>query len=189
MRLAAVAGWLCAAVLLVNTAESAELLPDAPATQLVAPLGQIFAIGFVLGLYLAVRTVGGRLLRAGLVANVAAIAGLTGAAFVLNLVFPYLDRPRIDDLLAGPLGPALVVVSLFLVVATLTFVAGLWRAGAAPRAALVLYAVAALPIGLRAFVPELALQSGLVLIAAAIVWLSLWLWQRAAGARADGAHG
>lgn len=182
LRLAAVAGWLSAAVLLVNAAEDAGLLPDAPATQLVAPLGQIFAIGFVLGLYLAARTTGGGLLRAGLVANIIALAALTGVAFILNLVFPYLERPQIDDLLAGPLGAALIAVSVLFVLATLTFVAGVWRASDAPRPALVLYAAAALPIGLRAFVPELALQLALVLISTAIAWLALSLWRRAAGA-------
>jgi len=179
LRLAAVAGWLSAAVLLMNAAEDSGLLRDAPFTQLAAPLGQIFAIVLVVGLYLAARATGGGLLRAGLVANVVALAALTGVAFVLNLVFAYLERPEIDSLLAGPLGAALIIVSVLFIVASLTFVAGLWRAGGTPRAALALYAVAALPIGLRAFVPELALQLALVVLAAALAWLAVALWQRA----------
>ncbi|GAB3163270.1 hypothetical protein GCM10027059_17440 [Myceligenerans halotolerans] len=182
LRLAAVAGWLSTAVLLMNAAEDSGLLPDAPFTQLVAPLAQIFAIILVIGLYLAARTTGGGLLRTGFLANVAALAALTGVAFVLNLVFAHLERPAIDDLLAGPLGAALIIVSVLFIVASLTFIAGLWRAGGTPRTALALYAVAALPIGLRAFVPEFVLQLALVVLAAALAWLAFALWRRAGDA-------
>jgi hypothetical protein len=61
--------------------------------------------------------------------------------------------------------------------ATLVYTAGLWRGGA-PRVPLALYAAAVFPIGLRALVPEAALQIALVVLAAAVVWLAVTLWQR-----------
>ena len=48
-----------------------------------------------------------------------------------------------------------------------------------PRLPLALYFIGAAPIALRAFVPELALDLGLVILAAAIAWLAGWLWVRA----------
>lgn len=186
MRLAAVAGWLCAVILLLNTAEQVELLPNAPLTQLLAPLAQVFAVGLVLGLYVAWRRGGGRVLTVGLVGNLIALMGLVGVEFAANLVFPYLSAGEVDGLLAGPLGTALTVVSVLFIVATVTYVVGLWMTGSAPRVPLALYAVAVVPIGLRTFVPELALQLGLALLAVAVSWLAVALWQRAGGAAPPG---
>jgi hypothetical protein len=177
LRLAAVAGWLSAAIILVNTAKRAELLPTTPVTQLLAPLAQIFAIGFVIGLYLACRGGNSGLLTVGLIANLAAIAALVGVEFVINLVFAYLEPAQVAALRAGPLGTALTVASILFILATLVYTAGLWRGGA-PRVPLALYAAAVFPIGLRALVPEAALQIALVVLAAAVVWLAVTLWQR-----------
>jgi len=178
LRLAAVAGWLSAAVLLVNAAKRAAILPTTPLTQLVAPLGQIFAIGLVLGLFALCRGQGGRFLRIGLAANLIALAGLVGAEFVINLVFSYSDTAEVDALLAGPLGIALTVVSILFILASLAFVAGLWRTGLAPRVPLAVYAVTAVLIGLRAFVPEPVFLLAIALLAVAVAWLAVTLWRR-----------
>jgi hypothetical protein len=55
-----------------------------------------------------------------------------------------------------------------------------------PRLPLALYLIGAVPIALRAFVPELALDLGLVTLAAAIAWLAGWLWVRASATDALG---
>jgi voltage-gated potassium channel Kch len=178
LRLAALAGWLSAAIILVNTAKRAEILPTTAVTQLLAPLAQIFAIGFMLGLYLACRRSRTGLLTAGLIASLASVAALVGVEFVINLVFAYLEPAQVDELRAGPLGTALTVASILFIVAAVVYAAGLWRSGA-PRVPLALYAAATFPIGLRALVPEIALQLALVVLAAAVVWLSVTLWQRA----------
>ncbi|THV23472.1 hypothetical protein [Glycomyces paridis] len=176
LRLAAAAGWLAAAVILVNTLKRAEVLPTAAVTQLLAPLAQVFAIGLVIGLYAASRH--GKLLTAAFSANLTAVAALVGVEFTINLVFAYLEPAQVDDLRAGPLGTALTAASILFVLATLAFVAALWNRGL-PRVPLALYAVAVWPIGLRAFVPEIALQLALAVLAAAVAWLALALWRRA----------
>ena len=51
-----------------------------------------------------------------------------------------------------------------------------------PRAPLALYFIGVVPIALRAFVPEWALDLGLVVLAGAITWLAGWLWANAANA-------
>lgn len=178
LRLAALAGWLSAAIILVNTAKRAEILPTTAVTQLLAPLAQIFAIGFMLGLYLACRGRRSGLLTVGLIASLASVSALVGVEFVINLVFAYLEPSQVETLRAGPLGTALTVASILFILAAVVYAAGLWRSGA-PRVPLALYAAATFPIGLRALVPEMALQLSLVVLAAAVVWLSVTLWQRA----------
>ncbi|GAB3234917.1 hypothetical protein GCM10027447_32450 [Glycomyces halotolerans] len=184
LRLTAIAGWLSAAIILVNAAKRADLLPTTALTQLVAPLAQTFAIGLVIGLYIAARGTGGRFLTAALVANLVALTALVGVEFVINLVFAYLEPAQIEALIAGPLGAALTAASVLFVLATVAYAAGLWRTGTAPRPALALYAVAAVPVGLRAFVPEAALQAALALLAIALVWLAAGLWPTVAPRRA-----
>ena len=59
---------------------------------------------------------------------------------------------------------------------TLAFVAAMVRGGEIPTVPLVLYAVGAVPVAFRAFVPEAALDLGLVTLAVGIGWLAIWLF-------------
>jgi hypothetical protein len=47
-----------------------------------------------------------------------------------------------------------------------------------PTPPLVLYALGAVPVSLRAFVPEAALNLGLVTMAVGAGWLAFWLFNR-----------
>ncbi len=175
-RSAALAGLASGVVLLVNTAKRAEVIPVSAATQLVAPLAQLLALGLVVALF---ARAGRRDSVFGVMAfglNFAAIALLIGVEFVLNLVFPHIDGVTVASLRAGPLGVALTVTSILFLIGTSLFAASLWRREGPPRPALLLYAVGAVPVSLRAAVPEAALQAGLLLLTVAIGWLSLWLW-------------
>ena len=60
---------------------------------------------------------------------------------------------------------------------TAAYVATLLRGRQVPTVPLVLYATGAVPVALRAFVPELALDLGLVTLAVGIGWLATWLFQ------------
>ena len=82
--------------------------------------------------------------------------------FVINLVFAELPDHTIEALRDGPLGIALTVASISFLLGTLAFVAAMLRSREVPAAPLVLYAVGAVPVSLRAFVPEAALDLGLV---------------------------
>jgi hypothetical protein len=66
---------------------------------------------------------------------------------------------------------------LFLV-GTLSFVVAMLRSREVPTAPLVLYAVGAVPVSLRAVVPEVVLDLGLVTLAVSIAWLAIWLFNR-----------
>jgi len=178
-RIAAVAGLGSALVLLVNAAKRAEVIPTSALTQLVAPLAQILALAFVTGLYFAF---GRRTGSFGLVAyllNGFALAALVGVEFVINLVFSELPDSTIDALLAGSLGIALTAVSILFLLGTLAFVAAMLRTHELPTTPLVLYAAGAVPISLRAFVPEAILDLGILTLAAGIAWLGIWLFTRA----------
>ena len=98
--------------------------------------------------------------------------------FVINLVFRELPADTIAALRAGPLGIALTAASVLFLLGTLTFVIAMLRTREVPVAPLVLYAVGAVPIALRAFVPEVALDLGLAVLASGIAWLAIWLFGR-----------
>jgi hypothetical protein len=176
-RIAAVAGFGSAVVLLINAAKRAEVIPTSAFTQLVAPLAQIMAAAAVTGLYFAV---GRRTGTVGLVAfllNAFALTSLVGVEFVINLVFRELPPETIEALRAGPLGVALTVASVLFLVGSLFFIATVARVRELPVVALVLYGVGAIPVAFRAFVPEVALDLGLVMLAAGLAWLAAWLLQ------------
>ena len=177
-RIAAAAGCGSAVVLLINAAKRAEVIPTSAFTQLVAPLAQIMALALVTGLYFAF---GRRTGTFGLVAyllNALALSALVGVEFVINLVFRDLPPDTVAALRAGSLGIALTAASILFLLGTLGFVTAMLRTREVPVAPLVLYAVGAMPIALRAFVPEAALDLGLVVLAVGIAWLAVWLFGR-----------
>ena len=177
-RIAAIAGCGSAAVLLLNAAKRAELIPSSSFTQLIAPVAEILALALVTALYLAF---GRRTGTFGLIAyglNAFALASLVGVEFVINLVFKELPGATVQDLRAGPLGVALSVASLLFLIGTLSFVASMLRSREIPTVPLVLYAIGAVPVALRAFVPETVLDLGLAVLATGIGWLAIWLFTR-----------
>ena len=177
-RIAAAAGVGSAAVLLINAAKRAELIPTSAFTQLVAPVAEILALALVTALYLGY---GRRTGIFGLVAyllNAFALSALVGVEFVINLVFHDLPAETIQQLRAGPLGVALTAASVAFLLGTLSFVTAMLRGRVVHAAPLVLYAVGAIPISLRAFAPEAVLDMGLVVLAAGTGWLAVWLFSR-----------
>ncbi|MEN3615182.1 hypothetical protein AAH979_37340 [Plantactinospora sp. ZYX-F-223] len=180
-RLASAAGLTSAAILLVNTAKRAGVIPITDATQLIAPLAQVFALVLITALFIAYGRSSGPFGTIGFALNFVALAALVGVEFVINLVFAQLPDATIADLRAGPLGVALTVASVLFLVGTWTFGAALWRIPGPARPALALYAVGAVPVALRAAVPEVALQLGLLLLAITITWLAVGLWRNAEG--------
>ena len=178
-RLASVAGMGSALVLLVNAAKRSSLIPTTDLTQLLAPFAEIMALALVTGLFLAFGRRAGLFGTVAFVINFIALASLVGVEVVINLVFSKLPVATITELRAGPLGVFLTVISLLFLFGTFAFVVSLVVGRGVPRIPLALYFIGALPIALRAFVPELALDLGLVILAAAITWLAGWLWVRA----------
>jgi len=178
-RIGAAAGCGSAIVLLINAAKRAEVIPISAFTQLIAPVAEILALALVTALYFAF---GRRTGTSGLVAyllNAFALSALVGVEFVINLVFRELPADTIAALRAGSLGIALTAASILFLLGTLAFVATMLRTREIPVAPLVLYAVGAIPISLRAFVPEAVLDLGLVVLAAGTAWLAVWLFGRA----------
>jgi hypothetical protein len=177
-RIAAAAGLGSALVLLINAAKRAEVIPTSAFTQLVAPLAQILALAFVTALYVAFGRRAGRFGLVAYLLNAFALAALVGVEFVINLVFSELPGHTIEALRAGSLGIALTLASVAFLLGTLTFVAAMLRSGEVPTTPLVMYAVGAVPVSLRASVPEAVLDLGLVVLAAGIGWLAIWLFDR-----------
>ncbi len=177
-RVAAAAGCGSAVVLLINAAKRAELIPTSAFTQLVAPLAQILALALVTALFLAVGRRTGTFGLVAFLVNALALSALVGVEFVINLVFIDLPVETIEALRNGSLGIALTAASILFLLGSLAFVTAMLRARELPAAPLVLYAVGAVPVSLRAFVPELVLDLGLVTLAVAVAWLGIWLFER-----------
>jgi hypothetical protein len=177
-RIAAAAGLGSALVLLVNAAKRAEVIPTSAFTQLVAPLAQIMALALVTALYLAFGRRAGTFGLVAYLVNAVALAALVGVEFVINLVFSDLPTSTVDALRAGSLGIALTMASILFLLGSVAFVVAMLRSRELPTAPLVLYAVGAVPISLRAFVPEAVLDLGLVVLAVGVGWLAIWLFDR-----------
>ncbi|WP_458778730.1 hypothetical protein [Arthrobacter sp. D3-16] len=175
IRIFAFAGFISAAILLVNAAKRAGIIPTSSFTQLAAPVAQIAAIGLVIGMYLLVSRNTGALASSGAVISGTSLAGLVGVEFVLNLVFPYIGQDVVAVLRSGPLGIALTVVSMLFLLGTVIFMLALWRTSTVPKGAIILYTASSLPIALRTVFPETVLQLGLVGLAVAAAFLATWM--------------
>ncbi len=178
-KIASIAGVGSALILLINAAKRASLIPATDLTQLLAPFAEVLALGFVVGLFMAFGRRAGLFGAIAFVMNFIALASLEGVEVVINLVFAKLPLETIMELRAGPLGLMLTVTSMLFLVASLAFVISMFAGKGVPRIPLALYAIGVVPIALRAFVPEIALDLGLVTLAAAIGWLAVWLWVHA----------
>jgi hypothetical protein len=100
------------------------------------------------------------------------LSSLVGVEFVINLVFKALPGATVQALRAGSLGIALTTASVLFLLGTLAFVAAMLRSRETPPAPLILYAVGAIPVALRAFVPEVVLDL------VGIAWLAILLLDR-----------
>jgi hypothetical protein len=178
-RIASVAGLGGALVLLVNAAKRSGIIATTDLTQVLAPLAEIMALGLVAGLFLAFGRRAGLFGVIAFVLHFVSLASLEGVEVVINLVFSKLPMVTVTDLIGGPLGLVLTVSSLLFLFSTLAFVTALSIGKAVPHLPLALYGLGAMPIALRAFVPELALDLGLVMLAAGVIWLSRLLWSHA----------
>lgn len=183
VRLAAAMGLVSAVFLFVNAAKRAGLIPVSSATQLVAPLAQALAIILVVGLATVAMRRSSTYSAIALALNVLGLAAVTGAEWVINLVFVGLDPTQIAALRAGPLGTAFVAAAMIFLLGSILYCVALLRDGKAPRIPTIAYGIATVPIGLRNFVPEPVLDLALGLLGASVIWLAVWmLGSRAAGA-------
>ena len=175
-RLASIAGVGSALILLVNAAKRSSLIPTSDLTQILAPFAEILALGLIVGLFLAFGRRAGLFGTIAFVMNFVALASLEGVEVVINLVFSQLPLTTIADLRTGPLGFVLIFSSWLFLLGSFAFVVSLAIGKAVPRLPLALYFVGVVPIAFRAFVPEWALDLGLVTLAVAIAWLARYLW-------------
>jgi hypothetical protein len=178
LRFAAIAGILAAAILFVNAGKRAGFIPLSPFTQLIAPLAQAFAIVLIIGIAQVALRKTGRFTAVAVGVNLVGLSAATGTEWVINLVFAQLDASHITALRSGPLGTAFLVASVVFLAGSLLFCFALFKDETAPRIPTVAYALAAIPIGFRNLVPEVVLDLGLVILAASVLWLALWLVTR-----------
>ncbi|WP_113703637.1 hypothetical protein [Nonomuraea lactucae] len=178
-RAASVAGFACAAILLVNVARRGGLLPETAVTHAIAPLAPLTGLLTVTGLYLLISGRAGGLGLAGYLLNAAGLAGAFAIEYTLHFVFPYLGRPVIAGLLTVGTGRAFLVTSVVLLAGVVSFGAAALRTRALPAAGIVLYMAGMIPGSLRNAVPPPVYLAGLAVAAIGIAWLSTRLWRAA----------
>jgi hypothetical protein len=177
-RLAALAGLVCAVVLVVNSARRVGLVPDTAVTGTIAPLAGLAGLFALTGLYLIQRGPAGAFGTVGYALNFAGLSGVFAIEYTLHFVFPGLSSEQITDLLEGATGTAFAGTAAVLVIGALLFGAASLRARVLPAPAVGLYAIGMVPGSLRSVVPDPVYLTGLVVAAVGIAWLSLALWRR-----------
>jgi hypothetical protein len=171
-RLVGVAGVLTGNFTVFNVARRVGLIPTNTATHAVSTLATALALFALTGLYLWQRERTGTFGLVAFVVNFLGLAGVFDIEFSTHAIFPYLDPKTRDAVLAGETkGYFLVVAILFLVGVSLFGIAS-WRARAFPAAAIVLYVLGLVPAALRTSIPAHVYEAGLLVGAAAVVWMS-----------------
>jgi hypothetical protein len=175
-RVTAAAGFVCAALLVVNSARRGGLLPETAFTNTIAPFGALTGLLAITGIYLLIRDRAGGLGLVGYVLNSAGLAGAFAIEYILHFVFPYLGVGTVNGLLAGGTGRAFLVTAVVLVAGVLVFSAAAIRSGAMPVFGVLLYAVGMIPGSLRSAVPLPVYLGGLVMAAIGVAWMAARLW-------------
>ncbi|WP_214321745.1 hypothetical protein [Nonomuraea sediminis] len=171
-RAAAVAGFACAIVLLVNVARRGGLLPETVFTHAVAPLAPLTGLLTVTGLYLLISPRAGRLAFVGYLLNAAGLAGAFAIEYTLHFVFPYLGQATVAQLLSGGTGKAFLATSVLLLAGVILFGAAVLRSRLLPVAPVLLYMAGMVPGSLRSAVPLPVYLAGLFAAAIGIAWLA-----------------
>lgn len=175
-RVAGVAGFVCALLLVFNSARRAGFLPETAFTHAVAPFAALTGLLAITGIYLLIRPTAGTLGLVGYVLNSAGLAGAFAIEYTLHFVFPYLGGGAVSGLLAGSTGRVFLVTSVILLAGVLTFSAAAIRSGVMPVAGVLLYAVGMVPGALRSAVPQPVYLIGLVVAGIGIAWMASRLW-------------
>ncbi|MFC5830003.1 hypothetical protein [Nonomuraea insulae] len=175
-RVAGAAGFVCALLLVFNSARRAGFLPETAFTHAVAPFAALAGLLAITGIYLLIRPTAGALGLVGYVLNSAGLAGAFAIEYTLHFVFPYLGGGTVTGLLAGSTGRAFLVTSVILLAGVLMFSAAAIRSGVMPVAGVLLYAVGMVPGALRSAVPQPVYLIGLVVAGIGIAWMASRLW-------------
>ncbi|GAA3682402.1 hypothetical protein GCM10022224_053490 [Nonomuraea antimicrobica] len=180
-RVAAAAGFVCALLLVVNSARRAGFVPETALTHAIAPFGALTGLLAITGIYLLIRGTTGALGLVGYVLNSAGLAGAFAIEYTLHFVFPYLGGGTVSGLLAGGTGRAFLVTSVVLLAGVLTFSAAAIRSGVMPVVGVLLYAAGMVPGSLRNAVPLPVYLVGLVVAGIGVAWMAARLWSAGEG--------
>ncbi|MEV4806210.1 hypothetical protein AB0K18_39940 [Nonomuraea sp. NPDC049421] len=178
-RVTAAAGFLCAVLLVVNSARRGGIVPETAFTHAIAPFAALAGLLAITGLYLLIRPESGTLGLIGYVLNSAGLAGAFAIEYILHFVFPYLSGGAVTGLLAGSTGQAFMITAIVLLAGVLTFSVAALRSGMLPVIGVVLYAAGMIPGSLRNAVPLPVYLTGLVVAAVGVAWMATRLWHAA----------
>lgn len=152
---------------------------ETAATSFVLGVAPALAIPLLAALHLRQSDATGSFGAVAYTVNVVGLGLFGGAAFALNLALFYVDRPVLDELLAGPTRIALLGSAVVFAVGAVLFGITMVRARIHPRAAAVTYAVALPVLALAAPLPDSPLTGAIhVAAGAAVLWLAATITER-----------
>jgi hypothetical protein len=176
-------GAACGVVLGLSTGVPAmfeAFTGETTATSLVIGLGAAFGPPALTALYLHLGAPG-RFAAVAYALNAIGLCLFAGVAFALNLVLFFVPKSTVDDVLAGPTGPAFRLAAIVFVAGTVLFGVAMLRGRAFPRVPAWGYTVTLPLLALLAPLPDTPFTSAVhVLVAVSLIWLSATVWTAAA---------
>lgn len=175
-RLGGLAAVLCGVALAFNAARRGDVIPTTELTRSFAPLAQLFGLFAITAFYARTRDATGTTGLVGYALNFLGLAGLVGAEYIVNFIFPYVEQSEVDRFVDGHAGTMFTVTQVVFLTGALVFSIALLRSRQLPAVAIVLYLIGSVPIGLRGVLPDATLNPGLVVAGAGLLWLGITLW-------------
>ena len=146
---------------------------ETAATSFVLGVAPALAIPLLAVLHLRQSDTAGSFGAVAYTLNVVGLGSFGGAAFTLNLALFYVDKPVLDELLAGPTRIALLGSAVVFAIGSVLFGIAMVRARIHPRVPSVAYAVALPVLALAAPLPDSLLTSAIhVAAGGAVLWLA-----------------
>jgi len=176
LRLGAACGIACGVLIAVPAAVEAFTGETAP-TSFLLGVSPAFGVPMLTATYLRQSQAAGRFGAIAYVVNLIGLGLFGGAAFTLNMVLFYLDRPVLVELMRGPTRLALLGSAVVFVAGTVMFAVSMARARVYPRALAWAYGLPLALFAVLAPLPDTPPISALhVLVGASLVWLSGAVW-------------
>lgn len=151
-------------------------------------LSPLFALFFVVGLYLRQR------IQSGVFGFVAFVVLFFGLVFVVSLdyfgAFMRLELPQgtVDQLMEGPTAPVFLVSLLVFLVGIFLFGFSVIRADVFSKIAAVLFVIGLVPVALHlsGIFPEIVVEISSIIAGVGIIWWSVELYRNAGGENETG---
>jgi hypothetical protein len=176
-RLSAFAGTLSGICIIIG--KLLIPLPNRQIGEIVDFFSPLFALLFLIGLYLRQRR------ESGVFGGIAFIVLFMGLATVVSLdyyaafIAPYLPEGMVEQILESPAGVVAIISGLTFLIGEILFGISVIRAGVFSKIASILFMVGMFLVPLGSVFPESAVVIGSIIAGVALIWWSIELFRLA----------